>query len=84
MDVRPDHCEEQLVFGTGPARAGRLGLGPKRSLSQWPRGDLRTFYTLAGALSTRTRNSPTPTGVRGRYCSAMRCLRPLVRVGIRV
>ena len=38
------------MSGTGPARAGRLGLGPKRSLSQWPRGDLRTFYTLASIL----------------------------------
>jgi hypothetical protein len=72
------------VFGTGPARTGRLGLGPKRSLSQWPRGDLRTFYSLAGALSTRTRNTPTPTGVRGRYCSGDAVPTPPVRVGIRV
>jgi len=40
-----------------------------------PAADRFTFHTVAGALATSTKNTPTPTSWVARYSSAMRCLR---------
>jgi hypothetical protein len=40
-----------------------------------PRAERCTFHTLAGALATRTRNTPGATECVSRYSPAIRCLR---------
>lgn len=44
-------------------------------LTMAPAADRFTFHTVAGALATRTRNTPVPTAWVARYSSAIRCLR---------